>query len=100
MPVKMILQIKNTGKSGASGQVFVPAAFAALSFDQIFDALVNAAAGGVAAGDQSQHRPSSLRGRAVIGREGVVIVAGAALAPSAIGVLNRAEPFPGAQNIS
>ena len=33
------------------------------------------------------------------GHEGVVVVTGAAFAPSAIGVLDRAQPFAGAQNI-
>src|SRR5665213_4494789 len=99
MPVKMILQIKDTGESGARGQILVPAAFAALGFDQVLDALVKAAAGGIATGDQPEHRPSCLRRRAVVRRVGVVVVAGAAFAPATIGVLDGAQPFSGAQDV-
>src|SRR5690349_18901769 len=100
MPVQMILQIKDARESGAGGQILIPAAFAALVFDQILDALVEAAAGGVASRDQAQDRPGSLRGRAVIRCESIVVVAGAALAPAAVGVLNRPQPFARAENIS
>src|SRR5581483_8498957 len=55
--------------------------------------------GGIAAGDQAQHGPSGLGGRAVGGSVGPVIVAGAAFAPASIGVLDRAEPLAGSQDI-
>src|SRR5205814_10189670 len=96
MPVKMVLQIKDARKSGACGQILVPAACAALSFDQVFDALVEAAAGGVASGDQPQNRPSRLRRRTVVGRVGPVVIAGATLTPAAVGVLDGPQPLTGA----
>jgi len=73
------------------GELFlVPAAVVTLGFDQILDALVQAAAGGIASGNQPQDRPGGLRRGAVVRRVSVVVVTGATLAPAAIGVLNRA----------
>src|SRR5579871_178700 len=100
MPVVVILQVKDARESGAGRKRFVPAAVGALRLNQVLDALLQAVAGGVAAGEQSQDRPRRLRWRAR-GRDiRVAIVALAAFSPPAVGVLNRPQPFARAQDVS
>src|SRR5438477_3028110 len=93
MPVQMILQIKHARESGSGGEIFVPAAVTALRLNQILGAFVYATAGGIATRDQPQNRPGRLRRRAVGWNERLMIVAGAAFTPSAVGVLDGPQPF-------
>src|ERR1700694_5242254 len=95
----MIVQIKYLGESGSGGQLFVPGAIRALGADQVFDAFVYALTGGVAAGKQTEDGPGSLGGSALGGGKHAIVIAGAALAPSAIGVLNGAQPLAGSQDV-
>ena len=55
-------------------------------------------AGRVAAGQQAQNGPGGLRGVLAAAVNVSVVVAGAAFAPAAVGVLDGAEPFAGAQD--
>src|SRR5258708_28044551 len=64
----------------------------------MFDAFVQAVGRRVAPRKQSEHGPGGLRRRAGRFDKSVVVVTGAAFAPAAIGVLNTAEPFAGAQH--
>src|SRR5579863_2287019 len=79
--------------------LLIPAAVGTLMLHQPFDAVIHAAGGGVAAGQQSQDAPSGLRRSAGSRRKSLVVVAGAAFAPASVGVLNGAEPFAGANNV-
>src|SRR6266571_5023944 len=95
----MIVQVEDFGEAGSGGQLFVPGAVGALRTEQVFDTLVYALAGGVAASQQAQHGPGGLRGSGFGRRENAVVITGAAFAPAAIGVLNRSKPFAGAQDM-
>src|SRR5947209_14107349 len=55
---------------------------------KVFDPVLHAQAVGVAPGDEPQNRPGRLRRRTRSRRKDAVIVAGAALAPPAIRILN------------
>src|SRR2546425_4516635 len=95
----MVVQVEDFGEAGSGGQLFVPGAVGALRREQVFDTLVYALAGGVAAGQQAEHGPGGL-GRSAFGRrEHAVVITGATFAPAAIGVLNRSKPFAGAQDM-
>src|ERR1700722_10986809 len=95
----MVLQIEHTGKSGPGGVILIPATVGPLMFHQPFDACLHATGSCVAAGEQTQHAPRRLGRSAGTGGEGLVVVTGAALAPSAVGVLDGAKPFAGAQDV-
>src|ERR1035437_7375694 len=97
--VEMVVQVENTREAGACGQFLVPTSVAALGFKQILDAVLYAEAGRVAARDQPQNGPSGLRRRAGPGGEDALVVALAAFAPSAVGVLDGAQPLAGAQDV-
>src|SRR5579864_4483221 len=60
---------------------------------------MHALTGGIAAGQQAQDRPGGLRGSALGGRKYAIVITGATLAPSAISVLNGAQPLAGAQDV-
>src|SRR5580765_7523698 len=95
----MVRQIEDPGKTGASGQILIPGAIRTLLFEEIFDPVMQAAAGGVASGDQAGDSPRGL-GRGALGRrEGAIVIAGATLAPASIGVLDSAQPLAGAQHM-
>src|SRR5438876_7110524 len=95
----MVVQIEDFWKTSAGGQLFGPIARGELVFEQIFDAVLQATAGRVSAGNQAENGPGGLRRGAARRSEGVVVVAGAAFAPAAIGILNGAQPFTGAQHV-
>src|SRR5579864_4839026 len=95
----MIREIKDFRESGARGELFVPASIGPLRVQQVFDALVEAAAGGVAAGEQPENRPGGLGRRARGRAEGAVVVAGAAFAPASVRVLDGAQPLARAQYV-
>src|SRR5947208_8537573 len=95
----MIVQVKNLGEAGSRGQFLVPGAVGTLRAEQVFDAFVHALAGRVATREQAQHRPGGLRGSAFGGCKYSVVVAGAALAPAAVRILNRPQPLAGAQDM-
>src|ERR1035438_727001 len=95
----MVVEVENPREPGPGGQVLVPTSVAALGFEQVFDAVLHAEAGGIAAGDQPQNGPGGLRRRAGPGGEDVVDVALAAFTPAAVGVLNGAQPLAGAQDV-
>ena len=63
------------------------------------DAMMHAAAIGIASGNQPQDGPCRLRRSAGGRREDAMIVAGAGLAPSAVCVLDGSEPFARPQNM-
>src|SRR5208283_3546360 len=71
----------------------------ALRFQQVFDTVLDAQTVIVAAGDEAHECPGGLRRGAFRGSEGAVIVAAAALAPSAIGILYGTKPFTAAQDV-
>src|SRR5260370_16409363 len=77
----------------------MPGAVRPLRTEQVFHAFVHALTGAVAAGEQAQHGPGGLRRVAFSGRKHAIVVAGAAFAPSAVGVLNGAQPLSGAQHV-
>src|ERR1017187_2340896 len=68
----MVVEVENPRETGPGGQVLIPASVAALGFEQVFDAVLDAEAGGIAAGDQPQNGPGGLRRRAGPGGEDVV----------------------------
>src|SRR5579862_7911043 len=79
--------------------ILIPASVGALMLHQPFHALEDAAGGNIAAGQQSQDTPGSLGRGAGARRKSLIVVAGAALAPAPVGVLNRADPLTGAQDV-
>src|ERR1035438_9036158 len=95
----MVVEVENPREPGPGGQVLVPTSVAALGFEQVFDAVLHAEAGGIAAGDQPPNGPGGLRKRGGPGGEDVVDVALAAFPPASVGVLNGAQPFAGAQDV-
>src|ERR1039457_2202491 len=97
--VQVIVQVEHFRNPRPGGQILPPASILALGSQQVFDAVLDARAGGVASGDQTQNRPRGLRRRARAGREDAVIVAGAAFAPTAIRVLDGTQPLAGAQDV-
>ncbi len=99
MPVVVVLQVEHLREPSARGEFLIPAAVFALMFGQPLDALQQTAGSGVAAGQQPQHAPRGLRWRTRRGRKRVIVVAGAAFAPSAVGVLNGTDPFACAKNM-
>src|SRR5690242_5778152 len=95
----MIRQIEDPRKTCAGGEIFVPRAIRALRFEQILDPMVQAAAGGVAPGEQTGDGPRGLGWRALSRRESAVVITGAAFAPATVGVLDGTQPFAGAQHM-
>src|SRR5205809_8085086 len=95
----MIRKIKNFRETGASGQLFIPRAVGALRLEQTLDPLMQAAAGGIASSHQTKNGPRGLGRSAGRRRECAVVIAGTALAPSSISVLNRPQPLTRAQNV-
>src|ERR1035441_2253872 len=95
VPVHAVGEIENVGESSSGGGVFGPRAFGALAVHQELHAAAHGAGIAQSGGAQPQDGPGGL-GRATRRRhERVTAVAGARLAPAAIGVLDRAEPFRG-----
>src|ERR1039457_2302624 len=97
--VEMVVQVKTPGEASPGGQIIVPASIAALGFEEVFDTMPDAEAGRIAAGDEPQNGPSGLRRRAGPGCEAVLVVALAAFAPTAVGVLDGAQPLASAQDV-
>src|SRR5580700_9387039 len=93
MPVKVIAQIEDLRESRSGGEFFVPRSIVLLRPKQIFDTVVQAPAGGVATRQKSQNSPSRLRWSAGGGHETLLLIAFAALTPTAVKILNRADPF-------
>src|ERR1039458_61743 len=95
----MVVQIENPREARPGGEFLIPATVVALGFEQVFDAVLDAEAGRIAARDQPQNSPGGLRRRAGPGGENAPLVALAAFAPAAVGVLNGAQPLASAQNV-
>src|SRR5450631_2606671 len=95
----MVVEVENPREARPGGEFLVPAAVAALGFEQVFDAVLDAEAVRIAACDQSQNSPSGLRRRAGPGGKNAPLVALAAFAPTAVGILNGAQPLAGAQDV-
>src|SRR5260370_17788507 len=93
MAVQVIAEIKDPRKSGPGGQLFIPGSSAILGFYQVVHAVSQARAGGVGAREKRQNRPGSLGRRARRCDVTVVQITGAALAPAAVEILSRADPF-------
>src|ERR1035438_8032918 len=95
----MVIQVEDLGETGAGGQFLVPGAFGALRVEQVFDAVLYAQTVVVSAGNETHQGPGGL-GRSALGRgKGAVVITGAAFAPTAIGVLDGAQPLAAAQNV-
>src|SRR5579859_996705 len=95
----MVREIKNFREAGSRGEVLAPGAVRPLRFQQVLDPLMQAETVSVTAGEQPENRPSRLRWRALGRRKDSVVVTGAALAPAAVGILNRAQPLTGAEHV-
>src|ERR1035441_7394523 len=89
--IGVVVQIKYLREAGPRGQFFVPVAVRTLRLQQILDAMIEAGAARVAAGKQAHDGPRGLRWGALSRSIHAVIVARTALAPSAIGILDRSE---------
>src|SRR5438105_14230352 len=93
IPVQVITEIEDLGKTLARGQFLIPRSVVILRSDEIVDPVVKTGAGGVAAGQQRQNGPGGLRRCARGGDEARVSVALAAFTPAAIEILDRTHPF-------
>src|SRR5579863_1894869 len=98
-PVVMVVEVEDLGEARASGQLFKPRPVSGLGLNQVFDAMHDARARRVAARHQSHQRPGGLGRRAFGWGIDVIVVTGAAFAPSAIGILNGTQPLVGALDV-
>src|SRR5580658_9495970 len=99
MTVQMILQVEHARKTGAGGKLLIPASVRPLMVHQPLNAVADAIRICVSASDKAQHGPSRLGRRAGGRREGETVIAGAALAPASVRVLDGAQPFSGPQDV-
>src|SRR5438067_4342375 len=92
--IKVIRKIKNAWKAGSGVLRLIPGTISLLRSQEISSASRNRVAVSVSRREQSQHSPGCLRWRAWANSLLIrIIVRAAALAPSSIGILDRAQPF-------
>src|SRR5262249_12600577 len=91
LPIAVISQIENAWKAGCSKSLLIPQAAFSLCFGQVSDTPFDRRIVYLASGHQAQQSPWGLGGRAGgwLVTAIVELVAGTALAPTPINVLNR-----------
>src|SRR5262249_22171380 len=92
----MVLQVEHFGESGSGEPVLLPTAIRLLRIEQVGNAATHAAARVIAGSEQSHQRRGSLgcrAGASAFARW--IVIAAAAFAPSAVGILNGTDPLAG-----
>src|SRR5581483_8032620 len=86
--VHAVSEVEDVGKACPGGRLFGPRSIGALPVQQKTQAAPHGGGIAISRGEQPQQRPRGLRGTTRRRDEMIALVAGAAFAPAAVGILN------------